>query len=374
MKIVFVVPLINSYFAFLQELGATLHKCGHSVFLVTDNSLEFEIDDVCVYHIPFPRSMNLINHMHCSLMLHKYILELKPDIIHSHFSANIFTVALSKRRGWPYTIGTFHGMSYPLIEKKWKSFLIKKAELYAAKKMDKVCVLTEDDAEELKKNMDAGKVYKYSSYGVGCDIERFDPTRYSIEWIQEKKRQLGIKAHELVLIFIGRFTDFKGFGLLARSFLRLKQDKVKLLLVGKKDNLYSTGLCREEELAFFENPNIIDIGWIDNVEDYLAIADLTVFPSRREGMPVNVMESLVMGVPVIVANSRGSNVLISSENGCILPEFSVESLCDVIDRFKRFPSKIQYLSKNALNDRKKYSRLCYVEEQLNMYKTIIESV
>ena len=52
------------------------------------------------------------------------------DIVHSHFSAAIFTTALARRKTWPATLGTFHGLSFPLVN-GLKGRLLRVAQLRA---------------------------------------------------------------------------------------------------------------------------------------------------------------------------------------------------------------------------------------------------
>lgn len=376
LKILFIIPLVSSYSSFLKELGTELINSDWEIFLLTNNSQKMLIPRISILHCDFPRGMNLLKHFRCIGKIRKVVSTISPDVIHSHFSANIFTVALSKEKKWPYVIGTFHGLSFPLVNTRWKRLLLMKAEIYAARKMDKICVLTEDDAILLKRHVDGGKVHRYLSSGIGCDIVKFDPLRYSDVWIKEKKNLLGIDSSDFVLIFIGRFVDFKGFALVARAFMCLvdTRPQYKLLLLGCKDEVHPTGLSLEEERSFLNHNNVINIGYTNQVEDYLAITNLTVFPSCREGMPVNVMESLAMGVPAIVSNSRGSNMLVSSVNGYVLKNLCVEELVHAILELSQNPLLLKHLSQNALSNRILYDRLCYIREQMEIYDKIQTSL
>ena len=77
--------------------------------------------------------------------------------------------------------------------------------------------------------------------------------------------------------------------------------------------------------------NVIDKNWKYKIRNY----DLLLHLSKREGLPVSVMESLSQGLPVICTNIRGNNDLIKEGfNG-----FFVNSYKDV-------PNKILYLNLN----------------------------
>jgi glycosyltransferase involved in cell wall biosynthesis len=114
---------------------------------------------------------------------------------------------------------------------------------------------------------------------------------------------------------------------------------------------------------------IHQIGWRANIENYLAIADINVFPSNREGLPVNLMESLAMGVPVITINSRGCRDIINDkENGIIIKDESIESLATAMKQLSDNSVLRSSLSKNGIKKRTDYDRGKYIEKQIAFYK------
>jgi glycosyltransferase involved in cell wall biosynthesis len=371
MKVLFVIPLLSSYCCFLQGVGKELLNKGNKVFLLTNNAHGNEIDGVKIIHLNFPRGMNVFCHLHCVSIIRRVVKDIRPDIIHTHFSANIFTVALAKEKSWPLTIATFHGLSFPVMKKGLKRILVRWAEIYSAQKMNQVCVLTEDDALALKKYIKKNSLYCYKSKGVGCDIERFDKGKYSEYQKNKLRNRLNISNTDKVIVYVGRFVAFKGFNLVAHAFNGLWGHNIKLLLLGKKDSIHTTGLSAAEEASFFDNPNVVNVGFVDNVEDYLAISDIMLFPSTKEGLPVCVMEALSMEIPVIVPNSRGCNALVfNGYNGIVLKCLKIS---EIIKSVKLLLSKLDdtqmldYMKKN----RKIYDRRYYINEQLDLYENLI---
>ena len=124
----------------------------------------------------------------------------------------------------------------------------------------------------------------------------------------------GIKVDDVKFIFIGRLVAFKGFHLVVRGFLQTHaiNDKIKLLVCGEFDDLHESGLNPDEIVRFSDHEGISYIGWTNTVERYLGISDAVVFPSEREGVPVNLMEALSMGAPVVTCDSRGCRDVMKS--------------------------------------------------------------
>ena len=210
--------------------------------------------------------------------------------------------------------------------------------------------------------------------GVGCDTLRFCKDNYTEKQAAALKEKLGIKAGDKVIVYVGRFVAFKGFHLVARTFNEMKVIGLKLLLLGKKDKIHPTGLSSEEEKFLFSDPNVINVGYVDNVEDYLAISDIMLFPSVKEGMPVCVMEALAMEVPVIVPNSRGCNSLVfTGRNGVVLDDLEIGTIVRSIKQLVgdlNNPQMKDYLRRN----RDIYDRKYFINEQKTMYDEITNRV
>ena len=160
------------------------------------------------------------------------------------------------------------------------------------------------------------------------------------------------------------------FDHIIRAFLTLygQHKNMKLLLVGAKDHIHSTNLTPKEEKALKNCPGIINVGWKENVSDYLLVADVNVFPSEREGMPVNLMESLAMGIPVITSDSRGCNEVVRHNiNGLLLKNNSVQELSDNMLTLFNDHDLRKTLSENALNDRNRFDRSLYIAEMVEIF-------
>ncbi|MFN2423632.1 MAG: glycosyltransferase, partial [Cryomorphaceae bacterium] len=96
-----------------------------------------------------------------------------------------------------------------------------------------------------------------------------------------------------------------------------------------------------------------------------------VFPSEREGLPVNLMESLAMGVPVITVDSRGCrDVVRDGETGVVLSDRSRDALSREMLRFQRDKEELKRLSANARAGRKRYDRKKFIESQLAIFERL----
>ncbi len=374
MRILFVVPNIVSYHFFIGDVCAALRAAGHDPHAVCGMDASFgggEVADerATMHTVDFPRGMNPLGHLRAARELDALVRKLQPDIIHTHFSAALFTTAVARRAHWPLTHGTFHGASFPMMH-GLKRHILRFAESWAASRFDDVWVLTPDDRKALQTAAPSARVHVYRSPGIGCLLEHFHPDRVPAAERAALRAELGIPPDAVVFVFVGRLVDFKGFGLTVRAFLRLAADhaRFRLLNVGPADPIHPSGLTPEEECARKECPQIIDVGLRKDVWRYLAISDVMTFPSQREGMPVCIMEALAMGVPVITADSRGCRDVVRDEiDGLVLRDPGVETMSDAMRRLGEDEVFRRRLGTAALADRERFSRDGYVREQVELY-------
>ena len=61
------------------------------------------------------------------------------------------------------------------------------------------------------------------------------------------------------------------------------------------------------------------LGYVTNLQEYQKIVDISVSCSRREGLPLNIVEAMLAGTPVVASINRGHRELIQpGENGFLV--------------------------------------------------------
>ena len=56
------------------------------------------------------------------------------------------------------------------------------------------------------------------------------------------------------------------------------------------------------------------MGFRDDIDEIYKKADIFIFPSKREGLPVSMMEAMASGLPVICSDIRGNRDLIEKDS------------------------------------------------------------
>ena len=168
---------------------------------------------------------------------------------------------------------------------------------------------------ELK--VDNVKVVGFGSSN-GIDTTKFKKNKYNIKSI---RKELGIQEVDFVYGFVGRLVGDKGINELVEAFVKLDKTyvNIKLLLVGPFENELDP-LKETTKKVINDNQNIILAGYQKDVKPYLAIMNLFVFPSYREGFGIVLMEAAAMQLPSIASNIIGCNeVVIDGETGILIP-------------------------------------------------------
>lgn len=343
MRLLQIIPLLDSYRVFLRELAQSLLEDGHEVLTLCHtgegNAVPEHESAVECRSFNLPRGANPVHYLRSASELSKIVREYQPDVIHAHFSAGLLTAAITRRKlgslnkaVWQ---GTFQGVQFPFLH-GFRGWLTGRAEAFAAAQMDKVWVLTADDAAALHKAAPEARVVIQKTPGFGC-ADRFVATPIPSEEDRHKKRlEAGFTPENILFLFIGRLVAFKGFHLAFRAFREAhkQNSQFKFLVIGERDGLHSTGLSEEEWQQFIDHPAIQYLGTQSDVLPWLDISDALLFPSSREGMSVSCMEALARRLPVLTNPVRGCKELITeNQNGTFFKAPTVEAIRHTLTSF-----------------------------------------
>ncbi|HFI0648651.1 TPA: glycosyltransferase, partial [Streptococcus suis] len=62
-------------------------------------------------------------------------------------------------------------------------------------------------------------------------------------------------------------------------------------------------------------------------------SELALSSSKREGLPVNLIEAMATGLPLVVSNCRGNRDLVETgQNGIVLKEATAEAFADAVEQ------------------------------------------
>ena len=159
--------------------------------------------------------------------------------------------------------------------------------------------------------------YLKANYGTGeekirvipnsVDAQRFDPQRIDRAFVEEKRREWGIREGDRVSMAIGRITPVKGLeGLIRELAARSREDsaaKLKLVIVGGADKHHLKYLETLKALAKDvrrETADVIFAGPQEKIPECISLADEIVSgnTTKPETFGLSVVEAYAMNKPV----------------------------------------------------------------------------
>lgn len=231
------------------------------------------------------------------------------DIVHCHTPVGglLARVACGKRKGRALkVIYTAHGFHFFTGAPLFNWLFYYPIEKYLARRTD--CLITindEDFARGKRKKFRAGEIRKID--GVGIDLSRFRSPTGSEK--ADLRREYGYAHDDFILIYVAELNDNKNHSLLIESLPRLRRQipGLKVIFAGKTDGV-TNQLDRMRELKV--DDIVAVLGYRKDVDRLFRISDLCVSMSKREGLPVNVIEGLASGLPAVCTSIRGHTDII----------------------------------------------------------------
>jgi len=263
--------------------------------------------------------------------MYRFFKKEKPDIVHTHTpKAGIIGMLAAFLARVPIKMHTIAGL--PLMETKGlKRFVLMMVEKVTYRCADWVY----PNAKGLKTFVEEHRLCPSDKIKIlgngssnGIDTQYFDPEKVSKSSIHSIKSNLKIGTKDFVFCFIGRLVGDKGINELVHAFISLSQKypQIKLVLVGEEEKSLDP-LHPETSIQIKNHPHIYPVGYQNDIRPYLALSDIFVFPSYREGFPNVVLQASAMKVPSIVSNINGCNEIIrDQENGWWVPAKSIAVL------------------------------------------------
>lgn len=321
--------------------------------------------------IPFTRKITPFKDLYCLWLLYRLFKREKPDIVHSHTpKAGLLSMLAAKLAGVKIRIHTVAGMPYMVAEKNKKKLLIAMekltyrfaTEVWPNSHSLKEFMLKEGLLEPTKVKI----IGEGSSNGV--DLEKFNRGALAENHLIAATMRITPSENDFLILAVGRLVKDKGIEELVEAFLASKVVKYgKLVLLGSFEqelNPIKDEIVRKIQ----DHPRIVQIEWTDHVPHYLALADILVHPSHREGFPNVLLEAGAMQVPVICSDINGNvDVITNKKTGLVFPVKKTEILKEALEFAFVKRDYMQSLADNL------YADILQKYQRVNIHQLILEN-
>jgi glycosyltransferase involved in cell wall biosynthesis len=143
------------------------------------------------------------------------------------------------------------------------------------------------------------------------------------------------------LLFVGQIGQRKGIAYLLKAYERFRGHGTHLRIVGK---IQGNGTALRPYRNLFEHIDHMPRSYLP---DIYREADVFVFPTLVEGMPLVVLEAMASGIPVIVTPNGPGDIVRDGVDGFVVPIRDVDAIVDRLERLRRDPILRKEMGKNA---------------------------
>ena len=264
-----------------------------------------------------------------------------PDIIHVHTPvAALIGRLAAKAAKVPNIIYTAHGFYFHDEMPKFQRFFHITLERIAGHFTSLLFTQSLEDSKTAQK-LNIALPNRIFAIGNGVNKQKFKP-----KIINEKnilRANLKIPKDAFVIGMICRLVREKGIieFLEAAKLIKKKYSNVWYVLVGDRlesdhDKLLNKTI---NEASVVLNSRLILTGMRNDIPEVLSCMDLFSLPSWREGMPRTIIEAMMMKLPVVATNIRGSREeVINEKTGLLVPTKNPKELAKAFEKFIKDPS------------------------------------
>lgn len=327
----FIVQFELNDIKLLQNMGYEVHcAANYKEDHVIGNALEImESANVKVHQIDCDRSpFRLMKNAKALRQLVRLLRAEKYDGVHCHTPmGGVLARLAASRAGVKPVLYTAHGFHFfkgaPLIN--WLVYF--PVEWLCSFMTDTLITINQEDYLFAKKYMHAKTVECIP--GVGIDLEKICPGKAEdVQKSNELREKLGLPENAKMLLSVGEVNDNKNHRIVMEAMAKLHDLNLYYVICGR-------GPLEQEHLARCCELNIQDrvilAGYQENIVNFYRAADVSLFPSKREGLGLAAVEGMACGTPLIASDTRGSReYCVNGENSIVCQWQDVDAFVKAI--------------------------------------------
>ena len=370
-KKILLVATVQSHIAqFHRPLAEVLHEHGCEVHVAARNNLAekngLKLDFVDkVFDIPFSRSPLSKKNISAYVQLKRIINNTHYDVVHCNTPVGGIVARLAARQARKdgtkvfYTAHGFHFYEGAPIKNWLVYYPIEKLFSHIT---DVLITITREDFKVANNHFHCKVAYMH---GVGVSAQRY--TTVSIEEKSILREKFGYPMDAVLILCVGELNTNKNQAMAIRMMKKIVREYPNaILLIAGNGPLHDqlVQLIKKEGME----RNIRMIGYVTNLQDYQHIIDVQVSCSLREGLPLNIVESMLSGNPIVAGINRGHKELIQNGvNGFLVVPNNYEQMGDCVLTVLRDNDLRKRIVDTALTFAKDYTFESVKKELENIY-------
>jgi glycosyltransferase involved in cell wall biosynthesis len=199
--------------------------------------------------------------------------------------------------------------------------------------------------------------------GSGVDVNRLVP--------------LPEPPDPLTVAFVGRLLEDKGIRTLvaAHRLLRANGSDMQVLIAGTADPANPASVTEKEAAAWSEEPGITLLGHVNDISGLWQRAHLAVLPSRREGLPLSLLEAAACQRAMVASDVPGCReIVIHEKTGLLFPVDDATALAAALTRLAQSPElRARYATAARKTAVEEFSADAVGRQIVQLYSRIVET-
>lgn len=302
----------------LQKLGYEVEiACNFDDYSVWSeeriNKFENELKELNIktFNISFSRSPKDIKNLIISYKQIKNLLDSRNyTLVHTHTPISSLITRIAYKNSNIYEsckmIYTAHGFHFFIGNNSIKNLIYRNIEKIGARYTDVLITINKEDYEAAKRfKLKRNGIVKYVP-GVGINLDEIEHIKGNKEALC---KEIGIPENSFLLLSVGELNINKNHKIVIDTLPTLPKT-IHYLICG-------VGALKEQYERQAKDLSVMDrvhlLGYKNDIIKIMKSVDVFIFPSKREGLSVSLMEAIACGLPCIASNIRGNADLI--ENG-----------------------------------------------------------
>ena len=258
--------------------------------------------------------------------LKQCIQKINPAVLHAHCPRSLYLMCfLPRQYKRVYTIHIYPGLQQKALYGNVKGEIIIRLNHYFTRKADLPIGCSESVGSLYKKHK--GWDIMSIPNGSSLPVWKRDEKRK-----QELREKFNLAKDVRYYIFIGRFSEEKNPDKLIQAFQEINDPQKGLILLGNGPMW--------DQLKKNESKQIILPGFTRDVYDYLIASDYYISASEVEGLANTLLESMTIGLPVLLSDIPSHNEVMSKMKKTVGYLFNPHDTNDLIDKIKKIEDSV----------------------------------
>lgn len=302
----------------------------------------------------------------------RHVLERVPyDLIHVHTPIAAFLARMAARfpgPSRPKILYTAHGFHFHPNGGRLANQAFLTLEKLAGRWTDCLIVINDWDARAARQDLHLPPARVRQLPGAGYDGDRFSERGVNPSAVAAVRRELGLASSDSLFLMVARCDRPKRPEDAVRALAACQEPDARLAIAGSGPLLQE---LRQLVVDLGVEGRVHLLGHREDIPALMKASVSTVLTSEREGLPLSVMESLSLGVPVIGSDIRGIRDLLRPGGGVLVARDDIGGMADTMSWMMKNPEMAAEMGRRGARGMERFTRAHVLHLQQCLYAEVL---